>query len=194
MMFGRRRAGTIGGVGVQQIIGVGGALTFANILKDLIFWTDMIRTILGGWAQFVQTWLWPVAAFLFGWVFELLQLELTAFWKDYLTIGLLFAAGFLRHFWLVVRRIDEEASADLEEYGGKAIIPFPIYMSSALRWAPLILTPLSIVAWPATLVLFAAMMVLSREDVRFVIYGLVSILLPLIYLALLIAVNELVLR
>ncbi|WBQ12846.1 hypothetical protein L2D00_13475 [Hyphomonadaceae bacterium BL14] len=191
MMFGRRRAGTVGLVGFQQILGVGGALTLANVLKDLIFWTDMIRTILGGWAEFVQTWLWPVAAFLFGWVFELLQLELTAFWKDYLTIGLLFAAGFLRHFWLVVRRIDEEADEDL---GFDVTIPFPVYMSPALRWAPLILTPLSIVAWPATLVLFAGMMVLSREDVRFVIYGLVSILLPLIYLGLLIALNELVLK
>lgn len=193
-MFGRRRAGTIGLVGVQQILGVGGALTLANVLKDLIFWTDMIRTILGGWAEFVQTWLWPVSAFLFGWAFELLQVELTAFWKDYLTIGLLFAAGFLRHYVLVVRRIDEEGGADLEGGLGDVIIPFPVYMSPALRRAPLILTPLSILAWPATLVLFAGMMVLSREDVRFVIYGLVSILLPLIYLGLLIALNELVLK
>ena len=192
-MFGRRRAGTIGLVGVQQILGVGGALTLANVLKDLIFWTDMIRTILGGWAEFVQTWLWPVSAFLFGWAFELLQVELTAFWKDYLTIGLLFAAGFLRHYVLVVRRIDEEAGAgSIDRYG--SAIPFPVYMPPALRRAPLILTPLSILAWPATLVLFAGMMILSREDVRFVIYGLVSILLPLIYLGLLIALNELVLK
>lgn len=72
-MFGRRRAGTISLVGAQQVLSVFGALTLANVLKDLIFWTDMIRTILGEWAEFVQTWLWPVAAFLFGWAFELLQ-------------------------------------------------------------------------------------------------------------------------
>lgn len=193
-MFGRRRGGTIGLVGIQQVLGVGGALTLANVLKDLIFWTDTIRTILGGWAEFVQMWLWPVVGLLFGWAFELFQMELTPFWQDYLTIGLLFAAGFFRHYVLVVRRIEEEAGVDLNQHRGEVAIPFPIYMSTGLKWAPLILTPLSIVGWPFTLVLFLGMMALSREDMRFIIYGLVSILLPLIYLCLLIGLNELVLK
>jgi hypothetical protein len=192
-MFGRRSSGTIGLVGIQQLLGVGGALTLANMFKEVIFWVDLLKAIFAGWAEFVQTWLWPVAVYLFSWAFEYLQIELTPFWKDYLTIGLLFGAGFLRHFILVLRRIHEEAGADLEKWGGKAFIPFPIYMSGVLKWAPLFLAVLSIPAWPATLLIFTALMLTSREEWRFVVYGLISIFLPLIYLGLLIATNQMLL-
>jgi hypothetical protein len=158
-MFGRRRGGTIGLVGAQQLLGVGGALTLANMLKDLIFWADLLKAVFDGWAEIVQVWLWPVGEFLFGWAFGLLRIELTPFWKDYLTISLL----------------------------------FPIYMSTTLKWAPLFLAVLAVPAWPLSLILFAGLMLASREDWRFVAYGLVSVFLPLIYLGLLIAFNELVL-
>lgn len=191
-MFGRRRRGTIGLVGAQQLLGVGGALTLANMLKDLIFWADLLQAAFEGWADIVQVWLWPVGEFLFGWAFGLLRIELTPFWKDYLTIGLLFGAGFARHFVLVLRRIHEEGEAEI---GSTDVprIPFPIYMSKALKWAPLLLALLAVPAWPLSLMLFAGLMLASREDWRFVAYGLVSVLLPLIYLGLLIALNELVL-
>jgi hypothetical protein len=73
-MFGRRRGGTIGLVGAQQLLGVGGALTLANMLKDLIFWADLLKAVFEGWAEIVQVWLWPVGEFLFGWAFDLLRL------------------------------------------------------------------------------------------------------------------------
>ena len=191
-MFGRRRGGTIGLVGAQQLLGVGGALTLANMLKDLIFWADLLKAVLEGWAEIVQVWLWPVGEFLFGWAFGLLRIELTLFWKDYLTIGLLFGAGFARHFALVLRRIHEEGEAEIYDLY-QPTIPFPIYMSRTLKWAPLLLALLAVPAWPLSLMLFAGLMLASREDRRFVAYGLVSVFLPLIYLGLLIAFNELVL-
>jgi hypothetical protein len=191
-MFGRRRSGTIGLVGAQQLLGVGGALTLANMLKDLIFWADLLKAVFEGWAGIVQVWLWPVGEFLFGWAFDLLRIELTPFWKDYLTIGLLFGAGFARHFVLVLRRIHEEGAAEIDSWK-VSIIPFPIYMSRTLKWAPLLFALLAVPAWPLSLMLFAGLMLASREDWRFVAYGLVSVLLPLIYLGLLIAFNELVL-
>jgi hypothetical protein len=195
-MFGRRRGGTIGLVGAQQLLGVGGALTLANILKDLIFWADLLKAVLEGWAEIVQVWLWPVGEFLFGWAFALLRIELTPFWKDYLTIGLLFGAGFARHFVLVLRRIHEEGEVEAEPSRRFTVpfpIPFPIHMSRTLKWVPLLLALLAVPAWPLSLMLFAGLMLASREDWRFVAYGLVSVLLPLIYLGLLIAFNELVL-
>jgi hypothetical protein len=191
-MFGRRRGGTIGLVGAQQILGVGGALTLANMLKDLIFWADLLQAVFEGWAEIVQVWLWPVGEFLFGWAFSLLRIELTPFWKDYLTIGLLFGAGFARHLVLVLRRIHEEGAAENGSWHLPPI-PFPIYMSRTLKWAPLPLALLAVPAWPLSLMLFAGLMLASREDRRFVAYGLVSVFLPLIYLGLLIAFNELVL-
>jgi hypothetical protein len=66
-------------------------------------------------------------------------------------------------------------------------------MSTTLKWAPLFLAVLAVPAWPLSLILFAGLMLASREDWRFVAYGLVSVFLPLIYLGLLIAFNELVL-
>ena len=191
-MFGRRRGGTIGLVGAQQLLGVGGALTLANMLKDLIFWADLLKAVFDGWAEIVQVWLWPVGEFLFGWAFGLLRIELTPFWKDYLTIRLLFGAGFARHFVLVLRRTHEEGAAEFAAWE-EAKIPFPIYMSTTLKWAPLFLAVLAVPAWPLSLILFAGLMLASREDWRFVAYGLVSVFLPLIYLGLLIAFNELVL-
>ena len=193
-MFGRRRGGTIGLVGAQQILGVGGALTLANMLKDLIFWADLLQAVFEGWAEIVQVWLWPVGEFLFGWAFDLLRIELTPFWKDYLTIGLLFGAGFARHFALVLRRIHEEGAVEIgTDRWSRPTIPFPIYMSRTLKWVPLLLALLAVPAWPLSLMLFAGLMLASREDWRFVAYGLVSVFLPLIYLGLLIAFNELVL-
>ena len=198
-MFGRRRGGTIGLVGAQQLLGVGGALTLANMLKDLIFWADLVKAVFEGWAEIVQVWLWPVGEFLFGWAFDLLRIELTPFWKDYLTLGLLFGAGFARHFVIVERRIYEEIKAASDSGFGHSV-PIPIFMSRTLRWVPLLLALLAVPAWPLSLMLFVGLMLTSREVMltswdggRFVAYGLVSVFLPLIYLVLLIALNELVL-
>lgn len=192
-MFGRRRSGTIGLVFIQQLFGVGGALTLANMLDEEIFWADPFNPLFAFWAEFLQTWLWPVAVVLFGWAFDRLQIELTSFWKDYLTLGLLLGTGFLWHFVLLLRRIQEEAGADLEKSNFEALIPIPIYMSSLLKWAPLFLAVLSIPAWPATLLVFTGLMLASREELPFVFFGLISIFLPLIYMFLLRAANQMLL-
>jgi hypothetical protein len=193
-MFGRRSASTIGLLGIQQILSVGGALTLANMVKELVAWAEVLKAIFEGWSEFVQYYLWPVAVFLFGWAFELIQIELTPFWKDYVTIGILFSLGFFRHFVLLLRRIDEESDADLEEYGDRVLIPFPVYLNPALKWTPFVLALLSPLAWPITLCVFMVIMLAAQEGWRFVLYGLVSVFLPFIYLGFLVAFNGLVLH
>lgn len=173
-------------VASSQILGLGGALTLANILRELIFWKEILLSFIGGWVEFVR----PIITFLFSWAFDLLHFHLTPFWKDYLAVGSIVGIGFFRHFIILSLR-----SKEVGEAGGFNYQPLvPLYPSPWQKYSPLLLFVLSPVLWPMTVFVFALTLLFAHERMRFFIYSMSSIILPFYYLILLIAFNEFVLR
>lgn len=183
-----RRPQTVGLIAWSQILGVGGAFTLANMLKEFYFWKDFLLGVFEGWSGFVEQWIWPVVAFLFGWTFDLLTIELTPFWKNYLTFGSILGLGFFRHFIILNLRMKEVGAPESEYFQNRPVIP--LFPSPWQKFSPLLFFSLSPLFWPLTIFVFIVTLTLSKELKRFIIYSVSSVILPFYYLLLLIGFNE----
>lgn len=168
----------------QQAFGIAGALSLANMLRLMIDWKEIVLAFVSAWTEFIR----PIAAWLFGWLFDLVHLNLSPFWKDYLSIGIIIAMGFLRHFVILNFRIKQLEDPDADYHKGKTPI-IPLHMTWWQNYSPIIMFFLSPIVWPITVIGYLVTLLTSGENWRFIVYSTSSIVLPFYYLIVLAALN-----
>jgi len=141
-----------------QVMSVASALQLANIVDDFVKWKGLIKQFLADWKELFR----PLIDFMFGWVKILFHVDLTEFAKDYLGVGLIVCASFLRYlvyYFSYPERIRRSKFADEEKYIGTF---WNVLLSFTLLFV------WTIFAWPV-IIIFLVLAFFGTEFLSYVV-------------------------
>jgi hypothetical protein len=122
---------------LRQPMAILGALGLLSLAEDLLQWQQQFQTWIDAWQAFSR----PVAMFLFGWLIDLWPWELPEWTLDYLIVGSIVYASFVRTILFV------SIPNSLHEKH----IPY-LYIWCFTIFGAFIFLPLISIAWPISVI------------------------------------------